>query len=411
MIFTTKFLYRHRVTALVIAFTISICSGAIAATIDDLYYQGQQALDDGNWKTAEQNFQELLDSVDPTALKDGSQRVDSSLYWLGYAQNKYGDAAAAVATLKRLIRDYPQSAWADDAQQLSNEIQGVTTTDTVLADDELQLAAISGLINAPAERVVPILQQILQSDRPQNQKERALFVLSQKPSPESNAIMAKLIADSSQPKLQAKAISMMALTGGKQALKTLADLYWDIDDINTRQSIIKAFGPGDAVEELAMIIKTETNPNLVLEAIKSIGIAGDEARPILMELYPEAMSDKSKRSAIVKALGIADGHREISTLLENMNENSDTEAIKELIKSLGIFGGSKTAMLSLYNKFSGREIKEEIINAVFIQDNAAGLIEIIKMENDPELKQEAVQKLSFMDSKEATDYLINLLQP
>jgi hypothetical protein len=41
--------------------------------------------------------------------------------------------------------------------------------------------------------------------------------------------------------------------------------------------------------------------------------------------------------------------------------------------------------------------------------SAKGLVEIARKETNPELKREAVQMLSNMKSKEATDYLMELI--
>ncbi len=51
-----------------------------------------------------------------------------------------------------------------------------------------------------------------------------------------------------------------------------------------------------------------------------------------------------------------------------------------------------------------------MLNALFIQGNAKALIEIARQETDPAMKREAVQKLSIMGSKEATDYMMELLK-
>jgi hypothetical protein len=51
-----------------------------------------------------------------------------------------------------------------------------------------------------------------------------------------------------------------------------------------------------------------------------------------------------------------------------------------------------------------------VLNAYFIGGNANGLIAVARSEKDPVLKREAVQKLSLMGSKEANDYLMELLQ-
>ncbi|HEX8881997.1 MAG TPA: hypothetical protein VF749_18270, partial [Candidatus Acidoferrum sp.] len=57
-----------------------------------------------------------------------------------------------------------------------------------------------------------------------------------------------------------------------------------------------------------------------------------------------------------------------------------------------------------------RSLKEEVLNAFFLQGNAAALVAIARSEKEPELKKTAVSKLSLMHSKEALDYLMELLQ-
>ena len=54
--------------------------------------------------------------------------------------------------------------------------------------------------------------------------------------------------------------------------------------------------------------------------------------------------------------------------------------------------------------------KEEVLNAYFLGGNASGLVAIAKSEKDAELKKKAVEKLALMHSKEASDYLMELLE-
>ena len=50
-----------------------------------------------------------------------------------------------------------------------------------------------------------------------------------------------------------------------------------------------------------------------------------------------------------------------------------------------------------------------MLNAYFISGNAKGLIAVAKSEKDPELKKRAVEKLALMNSKEGSDYLMEIL--
>ena len=65
---------------------------------------------------------------------------------------------------------------------------------------------------------------------------------------------------------------------------------------------------------------------------------------------------------------------------------------------------------SIYSSDKDAHVRRAVLNGFFVQGNATALIEIAKQESDPALKREAVQKLSIMGSKEATDYMLELLK-
>ena len=64
----------------------------------------------------------------------------------------------------------------------------------------------------------------------------------------------------------------------------------------------------------------------------------------------------------------------------------------------------------LYARETSPEVKKRIIQGLFISRDATRLVELAKAEKDLELKKDIVQKLSLMKSKEATDYLVELLK-
>jgi hypothetical protein len=67
-------------------------------------------------------------------------------------------------------------------------------------------------------------------------------------------------------------------------------------------------------------------------------------------------------------------------------------------------------LLAIYAKETDRGLRADVLNALFIEGNATALVTIARGEKDQGLKKEAVQKLSLMDSKEATDYMMEILQ-
>jgi hypothetical protein len=55
-------------------------------------------------------------------------------------------------------------------------------------------------------------------------------------------------------------------------------------------------------------------------------------------------------------------------------------------------------------------IRRQVINSLFTQGNAAALVALARKEQDMTMKTEMVKRLSNMDSKEARDYMLELLK-
>jgi hypothetical protein len=98
--------------------------------------------------------------------------------------------------------------------------------------------------------------------------------------------------------------------------------------------------------------------------------------------------------------------------MEIIRIEKDTELKGEAIQKLGLTGQPKSGefLVSLYKTETDPEIKEAIIQALFVQNNAKALVAIARAEKNRELKAEAVQKLSHMKAPEAREYLREILE-
>ena len=66
-------------------------------------------------------------------------------------------------------------------------------------------------------------------------------------------------------------------------------------------------------------------------------------------------------------------------------------------------------VISMYGSETDPALRGEIVNALFIQGNAKAMVELARKETNPELKKMIVSKLSVMGNKDATEYLMELL--
>jgi HEAT repeat protein len=369
---------------------------------EDRYYErGTSALNERRWDAAAEAFGE--------AVKLGGRRVDGALYWKAYAQNKQGQRAEALATLGQLMKTFPSSRYLNDAKALEVEIRqasGQPVAPEAESDEELKLIAINALLNTDAERAVPMLEKLLQGNQSPKLKERALFVLTQSNSPRAREVVAQFARGSSNPDLQMKALSYLGIYGNKENRQLLAEIYASSSDTEIKRRILQSFMVSNDRERLLAAAKGEASPELRAEAIQQLGVMG--ARNELWELY-QAESSLEVKEKILHAMFIG-GNAE--RLIEVARTEKEPKLRLAAIRNLGIMGSRRTAdaLASLYETDADVAVRKAVIQGLFIQGNATALIALAKKETDMNLKKEIVGKLSVMKSKEAVDYLMEILK-
>ena len=369
---------------------------------DDHDYQaGTSDLDAKRFDSAIRHF-------DAVIARKGA-RSDGALYWKAYAQNRSGSRAEALATLAVLRREFPASRWLHDAQALDLEIranQGHPVSPAAEDNEELKLIAINGLMESDSSKAIPILKNLLNSNQPPGIKDRALFVLSQSSSPEARGLLLDLARGHSDPDLQSKAIRYISMMGGRESQAELAKIYASINDVNVKREIIRGYLLSGSKEQLLAAARGERDAGLRGEAIRTLAQTGGKEE--LWTLF-QSESNPDLKLEIVRAM-LLDGDSE--HLLQIARTEKDLSLRKAAIATLGLTGWGKDSgvVVDLYRRESDETVKRELIRSLFLQNNAKGLVELARQEKNPELRRDIVQQLSLMHSKEATDYMLELLK-
>ena len=276
-------------------------------------------------------------------------RADGALYWKAYALNKLGRRQEALTAIAQLRKQYARSQWVNDAKALEIEVKqaaGQTVSPEGEPDDDLKLMAINSLMNTDPERAIPLLEGVLKGNHPLKQKQQALFVLLQTGSPRARQIVVEIAKGGSNPELQKKAIENLGVFGGAESRQTLAEIYGSSTDVGVKHRILQSFMVASDRGRLLAAAKGESNPELRRQAIQLLGVMGNQTAPDILGLYANGR-DKSDRKAAIQAL--------------------------------------------------------------FVQGNDKALIDLARKETDPELKRAIVQQLSVMGTKDATDYMMEIL--
>jgi len=366
---------------------------------EELYESGTDAIDEEHWQEAENKFDQVA--------KLHGKKADAALYWKGWAQNKLGQRAAALTTLEELKRTAPQSRWVNDAKALEIEIRQELKQPVSVdaqSDCELKLLAINGLQQMDPEKAVPMLEKMLHGSACPKLRGQALFVLAQSNSLQARDIIAKAARNNEDPDLQKKAIQDLGLFAGEWGRQQLSEIFAGAKDTETKKRVMQAFMVSGDREHLLAAAKGEADPVLRAEAIQQLGVMG--AREDIWLLYEKETSVEVKKK-VLQAMWISG---DMDHVVQLAKTEKDHDLRMAAIHDLGLMG-EKTGdtLLAMYAADSDRDVKRAVIQGLFLSGNAKALVTLARKEKDPEMKKAIVQQLALMQSKEATDYLMEIL--
>ena len=274
------------------------------------------------------------------------------------------------------------------------------------SDEEVKLMAINAIMQSDPDRAVPLLEKILSRGGSPKLKEQALFVLAQSRSPQARDVVIQLLRAKAIPTCSTRPSSTSACSAVATWRKLLGEIYSSTNDPNLKRRLLHSYMASGDKERLLNAAKSESDVALRREAIQLLGAT--KAIHELTQLYASETNVEVKE-AIMNGLFIGGAHER---LMELAKSETDPKLRRQAIHHLGTMGRSPQAadaLVAMYGSESDPKMKREILNSLSMQQNTGRIIEIARKETDPQLKRDAVQRLSQMKSKEATDFLIELL--
>lgn len=365
-----------------------------------LFEQASSMMDAGRWDRA-------VDAFSRVAEMNGT-RADGALYWKAYAQDRVGQRAEALTTIAELSKKHPQSRYVKQAQALEMEVRrrvGQPVSPEAQGDEDLKLMAVNALLNSEPDKAIPILEKLLQGPASPRLRDRAVFVLAQSSAPRAREVLKELARGGSTPELQSKAIQYLGVMGSAESRATLSEVYAASTDVDVKRRILRAFMTAGEKQRLLTAAQTEQNTELRGEAVRQLGAMG--ANDELWQMYTKE-SAVPVRKQIIQAMFVGGN---ATRMIELARTEKDPELRGAAVRNLGLMGGTQTAeaLLGLYGTEKDTSVRRSVLNALFMQGNATALVALARKESDVEMKKFIVQKLSMMDSKAATDYMLEIL--
>lgn len=398
-----------RSTFLRLAMALAFVAGPVFAAGDNdsppgdkasnaLYWQGQTALKQSDWSTALRRFTDM----EKLLRKNEPRSADAALYWQAYTLTQAKRTAEAKAVIDRLRREFPESRWSHEADGLLAQMQPAAKLDPALADDELADIAVQGLLNAPPERALPLLQKVLASQRPLKTKKRALFVLSQLGTDDAINVVLDVAKNAKEPELRHEAIRMLGISGGQNAMEHLTTVYASATSPDEKAAVIQAWLIADRKDLVLKSARDEPDPDVRRKAIETLGAMG--ASEELRQLF-DATRDAGNRRAIIRSLGIAGNTGALTSIASNatLPENERLEAMR----SLGIAGdrGGREALVDLYAKADTPALRDAVLQGLQITGDSAAVTKLYRNARTTDEKKALLRILTTMGDDKALDVI------
>jgi hypothetical protein len=116
-----------------------------------------------------------------------------------------------------------------------------------------------------------------------------------------------------------------------------------------------------------------------------------------------------KRALFVVSQSKAPRAKEILTSVAKGASGPDLQM--DALQYLHLFGGAddRKVLSDVYSTSKDRDVKRQVVDALFIQGDARALVDMARKETDPAMRKQIVERLSRMKAKEATDYMLELI--
>jgi HEAT repeat protein len=409
---------------------------AEADPADSLYRLGREAINRGQYRRAAELFAEISERY------PRSEYAPDAPYWRAFALYRAGgedDLRDALKALKAQEKRFPRATTISDARELAIRIRGVLAKqgdvesaeevtraagqnrpcDRDDDDTEIRAAAMNALLQMDAESALPIIKQVLQKrdECSVALREKAVFLLSQKQSPETEELLLDIIQNDPSRSVRAQAVFWLGQVRTERAAEALERIATSSPDMELREKAIHALhehGSARAAAVLRRLAESAQTPENVREqAIFWIGQRrSQENADFLRSLFGKT-DDDDLRKKILFSLSQMRGFENDRWLLAiALDEGNSADLRGHALWTAGQAGIAGSELVTVYDRLSDPEVKEKLIWVMSeSRDRAATdkLIEIARKDPDREMRKKALFWLGQKNDPRVRQLLIDIL--
>ncbi len=409
---------------------------AEADPADSLYRLGREAINRGEFRRAARLFAEISEK------HPRSEYAPDAPYWRAFALYRVGDEDNLREALKILDtqqRRFPRATTVADGRELAIRIRGVLakqgdveSAEAVTRaagqnrpctrddeDTEIRAAAMNALLQMDAESALPIIKQVLQKrdECSVSLREKAVFLLSQKQSSETEELLLDIIQNDPSRSVRAQAVFWLGQVRTERAAEALERIATSSPDMELREKAIHSLhehGSARAAAVLRRLAESAQTPeNVRQQAIFWLGQRrSQENADFLRSLFGKIDNDDLGKK-ILFSLSQMRGFGNDRWLLEiALDEKNSADLRGHALWTAGQAGIAGSELVTVYDRLSDPEVKEKLIWVMSeSRDRAATdkLIEIAQRDSDREMRKKALFWLGQKNDPRVKQILIDIL--
>jgi len=418
----------------VVAAALAIAGYALADQETELKMQeAREALNQARYEYAAQILEEVYE------LEKGREAAGNALYWQAFARyklHKTSELKMAAELLRLQQEKYAESETAPDGEALLARLYGelaqrgeahAVREIHELSDDEMQreatrVAALEALMRMDPDKALPILEKIVTGEKEvsEDMRRHSVFILCRMEDERSENLLIDMMQKTDDPQMLSELVMCLSMKDSDRALDAIVDLFQRVDDPELDQAAMFAIGRHGGEKAFGVLVEIVRDPNNDTELRRQamFGISQTGRDQDITELAVEILKsdqDPEMLEAALFALTRVEGEVSDQVFMDFINNPQADEDLR----ARALFFAAQRGQLDLallrqiYAKAESRDMKRQICHVITrMDDKEAGLdalIEIVRMENDPEIKQEAVFWISRFDSDRAAEFLLEVI--
>ncbi len=370
----------------------------------------------------------------------GEQTVaGDALYWEAFSRYRLQQTAelkAALALLQVQQSRYQAAATAAEGEALAARIAGELAArgEAQAAQDiynlsaadqqreETRIAALHALMQMNPEKARPMLAKIVRGETEASSelRQNAVFILCQDDA-EGLEIVLEALPTTTDPELLQAMAMCLAQDESDRSLDALTELMLRSNDPELQQTILMAIGHRDDARAFDLLadLASDRSKDAELRTHAMFGLMqSDDERvvDIALDLMSSPDEPAEVQEMALMILAQSDSPRAIDALLELAdNAAADPEVRAMALFNAGMHGKVDVGRLrSIYQNTDSPELKVQVCHVLSQMSDQPGaldlLLEIVRTETDPEIRQNAIFWIGQFDDQRAADALMEIIE-